>query len=86
MSIHRLVVAIVILVGGRTAVVVGQHSAGRPLQLRISVGGSLHLPLPDSPEHGRHDRRALTSNTVLGTDDGPLDLLLRLQLTSSAAP
>ena len=40
-------------------VVVGQHPAGRPVQLHVPIGGTIDVPLPDSPEYGRHDRRAV---------------------------
>ena len=41
-------------------VVVRQYPAGGPVQLHVRIGGTVHVPLPDSPEYGRHDRRAIT--------------------------
>ena len=44
------------------AVGLGQHSAGRPLQLRIHLVRAIHVSLPDSPEHRWHDCRSVNQS------------------------
>lgn len=58
-------------VGGRQPVVIGEHRARRAVQFHLRVGRPVHLSLPDSPEYGRHDRRAIAG---LPTDRSPRPL------------